>query len=253
LLLQAYDFLQLFEHRHCSLQVGGSDQWGNITAGTELIKRTRDTKAHGLVFPLLTTATGQKFGKTEAGTVWLDRNLTGWHQFYQFWLNTDDRDVVKYLKFFTFLDSSRISELEATTRREPESRHAQRELARQVTLLVHGEDAVREAEAAAQKLFGGDISSMSVEELLQVFPNVPSKTIPFQPDGWRLTSLLTEVGLTKSNSEATKLIRGRGIYVNGRQVTDEWERLSPQQAIERQLFVVRKGKRDNFLIRIVRG
>jgi tyrosyl-tRNA synthetase len=252
-LLQAFDYLVLNQRFNCTLQIGGSDQWGNITAGMDLIRRVRGGKAHGLVLPLLMTAAGTKFGKTEAGSVWLDGELTKPFEFYQFWLNTDDRDAAKYLKFFTFLEQDRIRELEEMSAREPEKRHAQRELAREVTRAVHGAEAVREAEAAASKLFSGDLSAMSVGQLLEVFPNVPSKTVTYVADGWRLTGLLTDAGVTTSNSEATRLIRSGGIYVNDRRVTDEKERLSPEQAIEGQLFVVRKGKKENFLIRIDRG
>src|SRR4030095_13733287 len=173
-LLQAYDFLVLYEKYGCTLQMGGSDQWGNITAGMDLIRRLRGGKAHGLVMPLITTASGKKFGKTEAGTIWLDPALTKPYEFHQFWLNVDDRDAVRYLKFFTFLEESRIAELEAATAREPEQRHAQRTLAREVTHLVHGAAAVREAESAAAKLFKGDLLSMSEGELLQVFSSVAS-------------------------------------------------------------------------------
>jgi tyrosyl-tRNA synthetase len=251
-LLQAYDYLKLFDEFGCTLQLGGSDQWGNITAGMDLIRRLRGAKAHGLVMPLITTAAGTKFGKTEAGTVWLDAQLTKPYEFYQFWLNADDRDAVKYLRFFTFLGARRISELEEAGAREPEKRHAQRELAREVTRLVHGDAAVREAEAAGEKLFGGNVAEMSVGELLQVFPNVPSTTVAYDAGGWRLVGLLTEAGVTSSNSEATRLIRSGGIYVNDRRVADEKARLSPEEAIEGQLFVVRKGKKENFLIRIAR-
>ena len=251
-LLQSYDFLVLYDRFSCTVQIGGSDQWGNITAGMDLIRRVRGGKTHGLVLPLLMTAAGTKFGKTEAGSVWLDPNLTSPYAFYQFWLNTDDRDAVKYLKFFTFLDATRISEHETATMREPEKRHAQVELARQVTTLVHGETAVRDAEAASQKLFGGDVASMSVTELLQVFPNVPSSTTSYVAEGWPIVEFLSSAGVASSKSEATRLIRGGGIYVNDRRVTDEKVRLGPDEAIEGQLFVIRKGKRDNYLVRILR-
>jgi tyrosyl-tRNA synthetase len=249
-LLQAYDFLELYRRHGCTVQMGGSDQWGNITAGMDLVRRVEGVKTYGLVMPLITTAAGTKFGKTEAGTIWLDPELTKPYEFYQFWLNVDDRDAVKYLRFFTFLPMERIAEIERAGAGEPEKRHAQRELARAVTRIVHGDAALQQAEAAAEKLFSGDITAMSVSELLQVFANVPSKTVAPQNDGWRLVSLLTDVGLTASNGEATRLIRSGGIYVNERRVTDEKERLSPSDAIEGQLFVVRKGKKDNFLIRI---
>ena len=249
-LLQSYDFLVLYDRFKCTLQVGGSDQWGNITAGMDLIRRVRGGKAHGLVFPLLMTTAGTKFGKTEAGSVWLDAQLTSPYEFYQFWLNVDDRDAVKYLKFFTFLPQERIGALEAAVKEEPERRAAQRELAREVTRIVHGDAAVADAESAAHALFSGDIAAMSVAQLLEVFSKVPSRTVSYAPDGWRLVGLLTESGVTASNSEATKLIRGGGIYVNDRRITDEKERLNPAQAIEGQLFVVRKGKKEYFLIRI---
>ena len=249
-LLQSYDFLVLFDRFKCTVQIGGSDQWGNITSGMDLIRRVRGGKAHGLVLPLLMTAAGTKFGKTEAGSVWLDAELTKPYEFYQFWLNVDDRDAVKYLKFFTFLPQPRIAELEAATSGHPERRIAQRELAREVTRIVHGDGAVREAESASQALFGGEIGTLSVSQLLEVFANVPSRTVTYDPDGWRLVGLLTESGVTASNSEATKLIRGGGIYVNDRRILDEKERLRPDQAIGGELFVVRKGKKDHFLVRI---
>ena len=251
LLLQAYDFLVLFDRFNCTVQMGGSDQWGNITAGMDLIRRLRGAKAYGLVLPLVTTSTGTKFGKTEAGTIWLDPELTKPYEFYQFWLNTDDRDVVRYLKFFTFLEATPISELEAATAAEPEKRRAQQALARHVTALVHGDTAVRDAEAASQKLFGGDVASMSVKELLQVFPNVPSSTTTYVAEGWPIVELLSSAGVASSKSDAARLIRGGGIYVNDRRITDEKLRLRPDEAIEGQLFVVRKGKKDNYLVRIV--
>lgn len=251
-LLQAYDFLVLHDRFGCVLQLGGSDQWGNITAGMDLVRRVRGAKAYGLVMPLITTAAGTKFGKTEAGTVWLDPELTSPYEFYQFWVNADDRDAVRYLKYFTFLEEARIAELEVASTREPEKRHAQRALAREVTRLVHGDAALAEAEAASAKLFAADVGSMSGAELLQVFANVPSKVVPYDAEGWRLVSLLTDVGLTASNSEATRLIRSGGIYVNERRIADEKERLRAEQAIDGELFLVRKGKKDHLLIRVQR-
>jgi tyrosyl-tRNA synthetase len=253
LLLQARDFLELFDRYGCTVQMGGSDQWGNITAGIELIRKVRGKKAHGLVWPLMTTAAGTKFGKTEAGTIWLDPRLTKPYEFYQFWLNSEDRDAVNYLKSFTFLAQDRIRELEELTAKEPERRHAQRELAQQVTRLVHGEDAVRQAETAAHALFSGDVSGMSVKDLLEIFPNVPSFTTAFAREGWPIVELLAAAGVTGSKSEATRLIRSGGIYLNSERVTDEKRQLLPEEAVEGQLFVVRKGKRENFLIRIARG
>jgi tyrosyl-tRNA synthetase len=250
-LLQAYDFLILHDRFGCTLQMGGSDQWGNITAGMDLVRRLRAAKAHGLVLPLITTATGAKFGKTEAGAVWLDPALTTPYEFYQFWLNADDRDAVKYLKFFTFLSADRIAEIATASEREPEKRHAQRELAREVTGMVHGTEAVRDAEMVSQKLFGGDVTRMSAGELLQAFANVPSSEMRMRDSVIPVVELLASSGVTASKSEATRLIRGGGIYINERRITDEKELLTSEQAIDGQLFVVRKGKRENFLVRIV--
>ena len=249
-LLQAYDYLKLYDLHDCTLQMGGSDQYGNILAGMDLIRRVRGGKAHGLVMPLITTASGTKFGKTEAGTIWLDASRTSPYVFYQFWLNTEDHDAVRYLKFFTFLSAQEIDALQQASTSEPERRHAQRALAREVTRMTHGDQAVRDAESAAEKLFAGDVSRMSVSELLQAFPHVPSTTVRRATEGWRLLTLLTEAGVASSRSEATRLIRSGGIYVNDRRVTDEKHQLSIDEAIEGQLFVLRRGKRDNFLVRI---
>jgi tyrosyl-tRNA synthetase len=249
-LLQAYDFLVLHDRFACTLQMGGSDQWGNITAGMDFVRRVRGGKAHGLVLPLVTTAAGTKFGKTEAGTIWLDPSLTRPYEFHQFWLNVDDRDAIKYLKFFTFLDGAHIAELEAATAREPERRHAQRRLAQEVTLLVHGAAAVHEAEGAAEKLFRGDLRAMSEGELLQVFSSVPSSETSYRAEGWLVTDFLASNAVTGSKGEALRLIKGGGIYLNGQRVVDEKLRVTPADAMHGRYFVVRKGKRDNFLVRV---
>jgi tyrosyl-tRNA synthetase len=250
-LLQAYDFLELHDRFGCTLQMGGSDQWGNITAGMDLIRRTRGGRAHGLVMPLMTTASGTKFGKTEGGAIWLDAERTSPYEFYQFWLNTDDRDAIPYLKYFTFLGRDEIGELEALTGREPERRQAQRVLAQEVTRLVHGDAALKEAQSSAEKLFRGDVRAMSASELLQVFGSVPSSRTSRRIDGWLVTEFLTSTGVTSSKGEAARLIRSGGIYVNGERLGDEKARLMPADAIQGQYFLIRKGKRDNFLIRVV--
>jgi tyrosyl-tRNA synthetase len=252
-LLQAYDYLVLHDRFSCTLQMGGSDQWGNITAGMDLIRRVRGGKAHGLVMPLVTSASGTKFGKTEAGTIWLDPALTKPYEFYQFWVNVDDRDAIRYLKFFTFLEEARIAQLEAATTEEPERREAQRTLAREVTKLVHGDAAVRESESATEKLFRGDIRSMSEGELLEVFSSVPSSQTPYRAEGWLVTEFLTSNAVTGSKGEAARLIKGGGIYINGQRVVDEKFRVSPDDAMHARYFVVRKGKKDNFLVRVDRA
>ena len=253
LLLQSYDFLMLHDRFNCTVQMGGSDQWGNITAGVDFIRRLRGAKAHGLVSPLLTTGSGAKFGKTEAGAVWLDPQLTSPFRFYQFWLNTDDGDVGKYLRLFTFLDRAAIEQLEETARSAPEARDAQRALAREVTRMVHGEEQVSRAERASGVLFGEDISTLPAEDVLSVFDDVPSSTVAADKlagDGVPVVELLASSGLTASKGEATRLIRGGGVYVNNRRITDERARLRSGDAIEGRLFVLRKGAKQNHVVKI---
>src|SRR5207248_3319724 len=174
-----------------------SDQWGNILAGIDLIRRLRGARAHGLVFPLVTTSAGVKFGKTEAGTVWLDAKLTSPYRFYQFWLNTDDRDVITYLKFFTWLSKEEIDQLEQAVKTEPEKREAQRRLAREVTTMLHGETELEKAVRASQVLFGKEIRGLSVNEILDIFADVPSSEIEkskLDSDGFTLGDALVLSG-----------------------------------------------------------
>ncbi len=253
LLLQARDFLELFDRYGCTLQMGGSDQWGNITAGIDLIRKLRGKKAHGLVWPLMTTAAGTKFGKTEAGTVWLDPQRTSPFAFYQFWLNTDDRDVVKYLKSFTFLDRATVDALEETVRQAPQQREAQRVLAREVTRVVHGDDQLARAEHASAVLFGEDITTLPVDDVLAVFADVPSTELPtdaFADDGIGVVDLVARAQLAPSKSEARRLVQSGGVYVNNRRVADVSARLTRDQAIEGRLFVLRKGQKQNHLVRL---
>jgi tyrosyl-tRNA synthetase len=255
LLLQARDFLELFDRHGCTLQLGGSDQWGNITAGIDLIRKMRGKKAHGLVMPLVTTASGAKFGKTEAGTVWLDPERTSPFRFYQFWLNTDDRDVVKYLKFFTFLDQRAVAELEAVSAVAPERREAQRVLAREVTRLVHGDEALARAEHASAVLFGQGVAGAPIEAVLMAFEDVPSVEIDASEleSGMRVTQLAVRAGLAQSVSQATQLIRGGGLYLNDARVSDERQRVTAADALKGWLFYLRKGQRDRRLVKIARG
>lgn len=251
-LLQAYDYLQLHEKLHCNLQMGGSDQWGNIVAGCDLIRKVRGRRVHGLVLPLVTSASGTKFGKTEAGTVWLDAERTSPFKFYQFWLNTDDTDAVKYLKFFTWLDRSAIDELAASVARAPEQREAQRTLAREVTRLVHGDDGVSKAERASGILFGGSLSDASAEDILTVFEDVPSVTVERGrlTDGLPVVELATISSLVASKGEATRLIRQGGMYVNDRRLSDERGKVSLDDAIGGSVIVLRKGQRERRVVRI---
>ena len=253
-LLQAYDYLVLYDRHRCTLQMGGSDQWGNIIAGIDLIRRLRGARAHGLVFPLVTTSSGVKFGKTEAGAVWLDPELTSPYRFYQFWLNTDDRDVVTYLKFFTWLPREEINELEESVRTEPEQRKAQRELARNVTSMVHGETALAKAVRASEVLFGKEISGLSAQEILDIFADVPSTELErsrFDGDGLTLGEALVISELAPSKGEAKRLVQGGGVWVNNRRANDVRTPISASEFIDGQLLVLRKGARHYHLIKIV--
>jgi len=253
LMLQSYDFLELFDRYSCTLQMGGTDQWGNITAGCDLIRRLRGARAHGLVMPLVTTASGVKFGKTESGAVWLDPELTSPFRFYQFWLNTDDRDVVKYLKFFTFLGRDEIASLEAVLIAAPEKRDAQRVLAREMTRTIHGQDAVDRAEQASGLLFGERISELDVDDIIAVFDDVPSTELEaasFGGDGLAIADLLVATKLAASKGEAMRLVKGGGVYVNNQRVSDERARFTTGQAIAGRVFVVRKGARQYHLVRV---
>jgi tyrosyl-tRNA synthetase len=253
LLLQARDFLEAFDRYGCTLQMGGSDQWGNITAGIDLIRKLRSQKTHGLVWPLLMTAAGTKFGKTEAGTIWLDPARTSPFKFYQFWLNTDDRDVIKYLKYFTFLERSEIDALEVATAKSPEKREAQRVLARDVTARVHGGDQVTRAEQASTVLFDEDIATLKADDVLAVFADVPSTEIPaeaFDAEGIGVVDLVARVQLAPSKAEARRLVQSGGVYVNNRRVADPRARLMRNQAIDGRLFVLRKGQKQNHLVRL---
>ena len=252
LVLQAYDFLQLFDRYGCLLQMGGSDQWGNITAGIDLIRKLRAVKAHGLVWPLMKTASGTKFGKTETGTIWLDAERTSPFKFYQFWLNVDDRDVVAYLKCFTFLEQPAISELAAAMTSAPEKREAQRVLAREVTALVHGADQVKRAERASSVLFSEDISSLPVGDLLAIFADVPSTQMAFADlgDGIGIVDLVARVRLASSKSEARRLVQSGGVYVNNRRAADVSSKVTPADAIGGQLLLLRKGAKEQHLVRL---
>ena len=253
LLLQAYDFLQLFDRYGCTLQIGGSDQWGNITAGIDLIRRLRAKKAHGLVMPLVTTASGVKFGKTEAGTVWLDPARTSPFNFYQFWLQTDDRDVIAYLKFFTFLERAEIDALAEATQTAPEKREAQSVLARDVTTRVHGIEQVARAEQASAVLFGTDIATLEVDEVLAVFGDVPSTELAgseFDGAGVAVMDLVARVGLVSSKAEARRLVESGGVYVNNRRVADPRARMTRDQTIKGRLLVLRKGHKQNHIVRL---
>jgi tyrosyl-tRNA synthetase len=253
-LLQAYDYLVLYDRHSCTLQMGGSDQWGNIVAGIDLIRRLRSARAHGLVFPLVATTAGVKFGKTEAGAVWLDGELTSPYRFYQFWLNTDDRDVITYLKFFTWLSREEIAGLEESVRTEPEKRNAQKELARHVTQMVHGETALSKAMRASEVLFGKEINGLSVQEILDIFADVPSTELErskLDGDGFAIGDALVTSGLAPSKGEAKRLVQGGGVCVNNRRVSDARQSISASDLIDGQVLVLRKGAKHYHLIKVM--
>ena len=254
ILLQAYDFLVLHDRYGCTLQMGGSDQWGNIVAGTELIRKMRGARCYGMVFPLVTTNAGIKFGKTEAGSVWLDANLTSPYRFYQFWINTDDRDVVKYLKFFTMLDQREIAELEISVSTSPENRTAQKRLAEEVTRMVHGESNLLRAVRASHVLFGGEVVDLSAREVLDIFAEVPSSDMPranFEGEGISIIDLVVACGHATSKSAARRLIEAGGIYVNNRRVSDTHAIIGLSSLIDGQYLVLRKGAREYHLVRVI--
>ena len=254
MLLQAHDYLHLFDTQGCLLQTGGSDQWGNIVAGVELIRRSRGQKAHALVYPLLTRADGSKFGKTAEGTsVWLSPARTSPYRFYQYWFNADDADVITYLNFFTWLTQAEIAELHALLFEQPERREAQRRLAREVTRMVHGETALAKAESASQALFGGDVAGLDAADIEDIFAEVPSSEIDataLSDGGAPLVDLLVAGGLATSKADARRKIQGGGIYLNNERVTDQAQTAQLGQAIDGRFLILRQGRRQYHLVRI---
>jgi tyrosyl-tRNA synthetase len=250
-LLQAYDYLVLHDRYGCNLQMGGSDQWGNITSGCELIRKVRGARVHGLVWPLMTTSSGAKFGKTEAGTIWLDPALTSPFRFYQFWLNTDDRDVASYLRSFTWLDRPAIDELARAVEERPSERAAQRRLASEVTRMVHGDEALARAERATSILFGGSLREASADDLLMVFEDVPSTTMTRAAlVSSSVAAAAHAAGLAASKGEAGRLIKQGGVYLNGERVTDDRRLLTVEDTIEGRLIVFQKGQRERRIVRV---
>ena len=244
MLLQAYDFLHLFRSKQCTIQVGGSDQWGNITAGIDLIRRVESGEAHGLVAPLVTMASGAKFGKSEAGAIYLDPALTSPYNFYQFWYNVDDRDVESYLKLFTLLPRADIEEQLKVHKKDPSRREAQRTLAITVTTMVHGNEAVAGVVKASAALFG-DVATGT--KLDAVEEHAPITKVGVKPD--TVVDALLASRLAKSKGEARRLIKQGGVYVNDRRVTDADQRLQPEDWRGTKL-VLRKGKKDYHVLSV---
>jgi len=250
MLLQAYDFLHLHDTYGCRLQAGGSDQWGNITAGIDLIRRTRGARAYGLTWPLITTADGTKFGKTESGAVWLDPARTSPYRFFQFWVRTDDRDVIGYLRLLSDLGADEVAELEAEVMARPQARRAQLVLARELTRAVHGEQAAAGAERAAEALFRDELALLDETTLLDVFAEAPSTRRPVADLtlGVATADLLVATGLDASRSAARSTIEGGGAYVNNRRITDVDHRVLFGDLLVGGYVVLRKGKRSYHLV-----
>jgi len=251
MLLQAYDFLHLFEAYGCRLQLGGSDQWGNITMGIDLVRKVRQEESWGLTTPLVVKADGTKFGKTEAGTVWLDAERTSPYQLYQFFLRSEDAVVGTYLRYFTFLDHEAILALDRATASHPERREAHRQLARQVCTLVHGSAETERAEQAAAALFSEDVSRLDERSILDVFADAPSATVPrsrLDGGGVPLVDLLVETELAPSRGRARTTIEQGGAYLNNRRVGDVEANIGVDDLVAGRYVVLRSGKRNYHLV-----
>ena len=248
-ILQSVDFWHLFKHEQVQVQIGGADQWGNLTAGMDLIhKKQPQAEVFALTIPLMLKADGTKFGKTAGGAVWLDPKKTSPFEFYQFWLNQDDRDVIKYLKFFTFLSHEEIDQLAVEVAHHPEKRTAQRRLAQEVTTFVHGQAAMQEAEKISQILFGGDIKDFSVAQIEQAFAKMPSIQASAQPQN--IINWLVDLKLEPSKRQAREDVQNGAISLNGNLVTDEQLLVQPDEHFEGKYMIVRKGKKNYTLVHI---
>ena len=250
MLLQAYDFLHLFEHYGCTIQMGGSDQWGNIVSGIELIRRVESQRSYGITVPLLMSSTGKKFGKTEEGAVWLDPNRTSPYRMYQYWIQTADGDVITYLKLFTFLEQARISELEMEVETYPERREAQRILAAKCTAIVHGAAAVEAVEAASRILFSDSMETPTVETIQLLSVEVPSTEISRREIESKigLVDLLVRTRMAESKGAARKLIEGGGVYVYNQRQNSVQMTLSTEDLQWPDAIMLRTGKRNYHLV-----
>lgn len=249
-LMQAYDFRELSRRHGCTMQMGGSDQWGNITAGIELIRRMDGAAAFGLTHPLVARSDGTKFGKTESGTVWLDASKTSPYAMYQFWLNTPDADVTRFLRYYTFLSLEEIDALHTATERAPEKREAQRVLARHVTALVHGEDAVRDAETITASLFTGDVAGLNAEQLRQAFAGAPVTPLAAEDVGALLVDVLVRIGLAESKRRSRELIATGAIQLNGHKISAVDAVLTEDAVLPGGFVVLRKGKKTFHIARL---
>jgi tyrosyl-tRNA synthetase len=250
-LIQAYDFLHLHNALGVRVQIGGSDQWGNITAGTELVRRLGGEEAYGLTFPIICDSTGRKFGKSEGNSIYLDANKTSYYDFYQFFIRTEDADVIRFLKIFTFLPLEEIAGLETELAKAPEARMPHRKLAEEMTRCVHGAKGLRIAQEASRVLFGGELTGLTADELLAIFANVSSMEMSrAKAAGLPVVDLAVEAGLCKSKGETRRLIASGGLYLNGRRVEKAEETVQPGDMIEGRVIVLRSGKKTFHLIKL---
>lgn len=246
-ILQAIDFGYLNRNYNCKVQVGGSDQWGNITSGIELMRRMYgQTEAYGLTIPLVVKSDGKKFGKTEGGAVWLNPEKTSPYEFYQFWINTTDDDVIKFLKYFTFLSKEEIEQLEQSLSEAPHLREAQKALAENVTRFIHGQDALDDAIRISQALFSGDLQSLSANELKEGFKDVPQVTL--NNDTTNIVDVIVETGISSSKRQAREDINNGAIYINGLRQQDTTYELSATDKIENEFTIIRRGKKKYFMV-----
>lgn len=246
-ILQAIDFGHLNRELNCKIQVGGSDQWGNITSGIELMRRMYgQTDAYGLTIPLVTKSDGKKFGKSESGAVWLDAEKTSSYEFYQFWINQSDEDVIKFLKYFTFLGKEEIDRLEQSKNEAPHLREAQKTLAEEVTKFIHGEDALNDAIRISQALFSGDLKSLSAKELKDGFKDVPQVTL--SNDTTNIVEVLIETGISPSKRQAREDVNNGAIYINGERQQDVNYALAPEDKIDGEFTIIRRGKKKYFMV-----
>jgi len=247
MLLQAHDFYHLCKEKQCFLQIGGSDQWGNITAGIELSRKKLGETVFGLTLPLIMNADGSKFGKTAAGAVWLNPERTSVYRFYQFWINTDDRDVVRYLKYFTFLTEEEIGELEKQHEENPGRREAHRALACEVTRLIHGEEALQDAIKASKILFGGGLEDISERLFQDVVGEIPTKEIGkagFEGEGLLISDALVAAGLCSSKGDARRSIQGGGMYLNNDRIESPEDKVDASRLLFGKHLLLRKGKKN---------
>jgi tyrosyl-tRNA synthetase len=247
MLLQAFDFMVLAREQNCELQIGGSDQWGNITVGIELTRKMLFRTVFGLTLPLITKADGTKFGKTEAGAIWLDPKRTSVYKFYQFWINTDDRDVIRYLKFFTFLAKEEIESLERQHAENPGARVAHKALAKAATDLIHGVDATTEATRASEILFGGDLKDISESTFNEIINEVPTKEMEkskLDGAGILLVEFLVHAGLSQSKGQARKDIEGGGVNINNVREADSARVITTNDLLFGKHVLLRKGKKN---------